>query len=283
MSPDGNTGTKAGAQTFGLQFVTTRFVVTIDADTTLAPNALETVISELASTDAAAACGYVLPRKTQTIWELGRCAEYLFALGFYKRIQNSIGRPLISSGCFSAYRTDAVRAAGGWSDATMTEDVDLTWTFYRDGREVLFVPEAIAYPLEPDSFEMLRRQLRRWSHGFVQNLVRHKDTALNDARLRSVLAVMLWDSFTASFIYLLLAPLLAVFVSPWFLAIYLIDVPVIALPVLLEARRHAMLKKAIPATLAFFVLRLINSVFFVSAVWSEWVLGRRLTTYEKGH
>jgi hypothetical protein len=54
-------------------------------------------------------------------------------------------------------------------------------------------------------------------------------------------------------------------------------------PVFLEARNRAILGKALPATLAFFVLRLVNSVFFVSAVWNEVIVGRRLATYEKGH
>jgi biofilm PGA synthesis N-glycosyltransferase PgaC len=283
IQPAANTGSKAGAQTFALRYVETPYVVTIDADTTLAPNALEIIIGHLQNSEAAAACGYVLPRKTRTIWELGRCAEYLFALGFYKRVQHAIGRPLISSGCFSAYRTEAVRAAGGWSDETVTEDVDLTWTFYARGEEVHFVPDAIAYPLEPEDFSMLRRQLRRWSHGLVQNLVRHRDNALHDARLRSILSVMLWDSAMASLIYLVLTPVLSIAVSPWFLVIYLIDLPVIGVPVLIEAQRHGLLAKAVPATLALFVLRLVNSGFFVEAVWSELVRGKRLVVYEKGH
>jgi hypothetical protein len=34
---------------------------------------------------------------------------------------------------------------------------------------------------------------------------------------------------------------------------------------------------------AFFVLRTVNAVFFLSAVWSELVMGRGFHRYEKGH
>src|SRR5438874_10136653 len=38
--------------------------------------------------------------------ERGRYIEYLFAFTYYKRLQDYYGKPLISSGCFSMYRTD---------------------------------------------------------------------------------------------------------------------------------------------------------------------------------
>jgi biofilm PGA synthesis N-glycosyltransferase PgaC len=51
----------------------------------------------------------------------------------------------------------------------MAEDMDLTWTLY--GRlEGEFVPDAVCYPIEPHDLRLLRKQLRRWSHGFVQNV-----------------------------------------------------------------------------------------------------------------
>jgi biofilm PGA synthesis N-glycosyltransferase PgaC len=283
VRPDVNTGSKAGAQTFGLGFVTTPFVVTVDADTVLALDALEKLINSLAASGSAAACGYVLPRHVRTVWERGRAVEYLFALGFYKRIQNAMGRPLISSGCFSAYRTDAVRAAGGWSSDTMTEDVDLTWTFYARGQSVHFVPEALSLPIEPANWTMLAKQLRRWSHGFVQNLVKHGATVRADARLRAIVTAMLWDSAAATVLYLLIAPILAILVTPWTLLVYVIDVPVVAVPVWIEARRRGLSWRVLLDLPAFLLLRLVNSLFFIEAVWTELIMRRRLAIYEKGH
>ena len=58
-------------------------------------------------------------------------------------MQELLGKPMISSGCFSIYRTAVLRDAGGWSNRTMAEDMDLTWTLYQRGFKVRFVPEAL--------------------------------------------------------------------------------------------------------------------------------------------
>src|SRR5689334_10027393 len=47
IRPPANTGSKAGAQDFALTGVKTRFTMAIDADTTLAPNAIEKLLPAL--------------------------------------------------------------------------------------------------------------------------------------------------------------------------------------------------------------------------------------------
>jgi GT2 family glycosyltransferase len=64
-------------------------------------------------------------------------------------VQDTFEKPLIASGCFSAYRAERVREAGGWSNRTMAEDMDLTWSLYRAGHKVRFVSDAVCYPIEP--------------------------------------------------------------------------------------------------------------------------------------
>jgi cellulose synthase/poly-beta-1,6-N-acetylglucosamine synthase-like glycosyltransferase len=125
VRPPRNTGSKAGAQTFALDLVRTPFTVAIDADTTLAPDALESLLSAFDDPRVAAACGSVLPRFVRTVWERGRYVEYLFAFTFYKRIQDEYGAPLISSGCFSMYRTAALKSAGAWRTRTSWVYIDI--------------------------------------------------------------------------------------------------------------------------------------------------------------
>jgi len=284
IRPPANTGSKAGAQTFALDYVKTEFVVAVDADTTLAPDALEKLLPALANPEVAAACGMVLPRVTRTLWERGRYVEYLFAFTFYKRVQDAYGAPLISSGCFSLYRTVILKEVGGWSNRTLAEDMDLTWTFYQRGYGVRFIPEALCYPLEPHDYAFLRKQLRRWSHGFVQNVHLHWRGLLEVPFLRSAVAVACWDAIIASVVYLMLLPVLAVvFRNPYWLIGYIIDVPAILVPVMAGALPRKEGCRALVSMPSFFVLRTLNAVFFLRAVWAEVVRGQVLKTYEKGH
>ncbi len=284
LRPPARTGSKAGAQTFALGKVKTEFTIAIDADTTLAPDAIERLFPVFNDPAVAAACGSVLPRRIKTIWERGRYVEYLFAFTFYKRIQDQYGAPLISSGCFSMYRTSVLREVGGWPTRTLAEDMDLTWSLYKKGCAVRFVPRAICYPLEPHTYGFLKRQLRRWSHGFVQNVRLHRRDILDVPFLRSAVAVACWDAVVASLVYLLILPLAAfAFGKAYFLLGYVIDIPAIVVPVVVGAFLRREIRQALVSIPSFFVLRTVNAVFFLMAIWSELVRHRTYLVYEKGH
>jgi biofilm PGA synthesis N-glycosyltransferase PgaC len=283
LRPPANTGSKAGAQTFALPYVRTELAMAVDADTTLAHDATEKLLACLDDAAVAAASGAVLPRRVKSIWERGRYVEYLFAFAFFKRIQDHFGKPMISSGCFSAYRTRRLLAVGGWSARTMAEDMDLTWTLYQHGWKVRFAPSAVCYPIEPHNFHLLRKQLRRWSHGFVQNVMLHRRGLLHLGYLRSMVVLAFWDALIASFAFLVAIPILAVLVSPAFLLGYVMDAPVVLLPVLLDARRRGELRKALASFPSYFVLRVLNGVMMLSALMRECLLRRPLLQYEKGH
>jgi biofilm PGA synthesis N-glycosyltransferase PgaC len=284
IRPERNTGSKAGAQTFALRHVSTSLVMAIDADTTLAPDAIERLLPAFDDADVVAACGSVIPRRIRSIWERGRYIEYLFAFTFYKRVQEAWGAPLIASGCFSLYRTDALRAVDGWPTRTLAEDMDLTWTFYERGWKVRFIPEAVSYPIEPHNFHFLGKQLKRWSHGFVQNVRLHRRGILAVPFLRHAVAVSCWDALVAAVAYLFVLPVLAIaLANPWLLLGYVIDSPAVAVPVLSGAARRGELRRAMLSLPAFFVLRTVNAVFFLKAAWLELVMKRSFTTYEKGH
>lgn len=283
LRPPANTGSKAGAQNFALARVETPLVMAVDADTTLAPEAIERLLPAFADSRIAAVCGFVVPRHVRTVWERGRYLEYLFAFGFYKPIQDALHYPLIASGCFSAYRTEALRKLGGWPTRTLTEDMDLTWSLYQQGFGVRFMPEAVCYPVEPHNFTFMRKQLRRWSHGFVQNVRLHWRQLLHLPGLRGFVAVAFWDAVVASLVYLALIPWLAIQVSPLFLLGYVIDAPVVMVPVFATAVRRRELPRAVQSIPGFFVLRTINAMFMLEAVFTELIANRTFKTYEKGH
>jgi biofilm PGA synthesis N-glycosyltransferase PgaC len=283
IRPPQNTGSKAGAQSFALETVETEFVLAVDADTTLAPDAIELLAAAFVDPDVAAASGSVLPRRVRSIWERGRYVEYLLAFGFFKRVQDQLGKPLIASGCFAMYRTAQLREAGGWSTRTMAEDMDLTWTMYARGHGVRFIADAVSYPIEPQTFHFLRAQLRRWSHGFVQNVKLHRRSLLELGHLRSIVAIGVWDAVLASVAYVIVFPLLALLFGPSFLLAYVIDAPVVVVPILWQAFRRGETRRALASLPAFFVLRLVNGFFMLAALWGELIVRRPLLVYEKGH
>jgi biofilm PGA synthesis N-glycosyltransferase PgaC len=145
------------------------------------------------------------------------------------------------------------------------------------------VPEAVCYPIEPHDFGFLSKQLRRWSHGFVQNVRLHWRGLLHVPWLRTMVAVAVWDATLAAIAYLVALPLLAVFVSPLFLIGYIVDWPAVAVPALATAARRGEFPRALASLPGFFVLRLVNAAFILKAFWDQFVRRRSLAVYEKGH
>jgi biofilm PGA synthesis N-glycosyltransferase PgaC len=220
----------------------------------------------------------------RSTWERGRYIEYLFGFGFYKRTQDFYRRPLISSGCFSLYRTRCLLAAGGWRTRTLTEDVDLTWTFYESRSDVRFAPAAVCYPIEPATYKLMCTQLRRWAHGFVQNVRLHWRATRSTPLLRLMVAIWFLEATTASIAYLVVIPALVLLLKdPALLLLYVLDMPLILVPVLVEARQRREVGKALVSFPAFFVTRMLGSIFTLRALWAELVRNRSFRVYEKGH
>lgn len=292
MRPPKNCGSKATALNFALPHVTCEYTLAIDADTTLAHDAIEklmrvfddkTAIDENGESTIAAVCGMVIPRNVRTMWERGRYIEYLYAFTFYKPVQDYYDRPLIASGCFSAYRTDILRQVGGWSTRTVGEDMDLTWSVYMLNKSVRFAEDAVCYPVEPHNYHFISKQLNRWSHGFAQCVKVHWKEVLEVPFLRTMVAVATWDAIMAVLGFFVLLPLLAIFVHPLFLVGYLIDIPTVAVPVLYKAIQRGELGRALASLPGFFVLRFVNAVFVIQAFWKEFVANKPLLVFEKGH
>ncbi len=283
LRPPTNTGSKAKAQNYALPHVKTDLTVAIDADTALHENALEEMMKVMKKDDVAAACGFVLPGKIDSVWERGRFIEYMFAFTFYKEIQEWYGKPLISSGCFSIYRTDLLKKYGGWPTRTLAEDMDLTWTYYSKGEKVKFVGEAFCYPLEPHNLTFLGKQLKRWSHGFIQNVVLHWRELLKIPVLREQVMVGLADAIITGMLYFMFVPLFLVINPVMLFYLFAADWIFIAVPVLWKGYKLKMLRKSLTSLPFYFILRIVNSVYFFKALFSELIFKKSFKTYEKGH
>jgi biofilm PGA synthesis N-glycosyltransferase PgaC len=130
---------------------------------------------------------------------------------------------------------------------------------------------------------MMRTQLRRWSHGFIQNVRVHRRGILAQPMLRSVLVVAFWDGVVSSLFYLMVLPVLVVIFGPLALLGYVIDLPAIAVPVLYAGYKRRELGAAMVSLPAFFILRLLNAEQMLRALFQEFVLRRSFLVYEKGH
>jgi hypothetical protein len=136
-------------------------------------------------------------------------------------------------------------------------------------------------------------QSSRMTSIFFQNnssaglTVLSKTSACTDAivhlpYLRSMVMVGIWDAIVASFVGLLILPLLAIFVHPAFPLGFIIDLPAAAVPVLAKGWQRGELGRVAASFPCVLIMPLVSAIFTLRAVWLECVIGRSLLLYEKG-
>jgi cellulose synthase/poly-beta-1,6-N-acetylglucosamine synthase-like glycosyltransferase len=88
---------------------------------------------------------------------------------------------MIISGAFGVFRTDLVRAIGGFRSHAIGEDIDLVTRLHRYMRnkkeeyEIRFVPDPVCWTEAPSNLKSLRSQRSRWQKGLLDVLWPQRD------------------------------------------------------------------------------------------------------------
>jgi cellulose synthase/poly-beta-1,6-N-acetylglucosamine synthase-like glycosyltransferase len=191
---------KATALNAALSALDTEVVVTVDADTLLAPTALAALRDAFAA-DArlVAATGIIVP-----ICAPGTAGRVFQWFQTYEYMRNFLSRfawmrldaLLLISGAFAGFRRDAIATVGGFDSDCLVEDYELIHRLRRyAGRHGLdwrtgVVGAATARSDAPANIGGFLRQRRRWFGGFLQTQSWYRDM-VGDPRYGALGLVML--------------------------------------------------------------------------------------------
>lgn len=293
ITPPTNLGSKAKAQNYGLEHVTTDVVLPVDADTVFAPDYVDLIMVPLETDpNVAVAAGCVLTRFDNTVWEKGRQVEYLFGFHWYRPVQQMANSPTVCSGCCTAFRVTYLRDFGGFPERTIVEDIDYTWSQQILGRRAVYVADAVAYAAEPTSATYLAKQLWRWKSGYFQNVRIHFRDLLRHKRMLAVWVVL-------QLLEIMLAPLIIVTLTMAYLFhghalgaiaawVLLGELAVMGPPVIYGCRKRGIaVWRAVTYWPAWWVLKCFNFYYDVKAIGTELIgvplgLTKGLQVYEKG-
>ena len=163
---------KFNALNHGLNFVDTKYVITLDADTLIHKDAINFLVSRMNSSpeDVVAVAGSMLVSNCRDNL-LAKVQEwdYFLSIASIKRMQGLYQGTLVAQGAFSLYKTDTVKRLGGWSDA-IGEDIVLTWKMLKEGNRVYFEPMAVAFTDVPIKLSHFVKQRSRWARGMIEGL-----------------------------------------------------------------------------------------------------------------
>jgi cellulose synthase/poly-beta-1,6-N-acetylglucosamine synthase-like glycosyltransferase/spore germination protein YaaH/peptidoglycan/xylan/chitin deacetylase (PgdA/CDA1 family) len=168
-------GGKAEALNFGLEHIgDAELFVGIDADTIIAPDAIARMVPHFLNPKVAAVAGNAKVGNRVNLWTRWQALEYITSQNFERRALNTMGAVSVVPGAIGAWRTAAVREAGGYHVDTVAEDADLTMALLRNGYRVEYEDQALAFTEAPTNANALMRQRFRWSFGILQAIFKHK-------------------------------------------------------------------------------------------------------------
>lgn len=165
---------KAMGLTAGALMTRNEFLICIDSDALLDPNAANWMMWHfLSSARVGAVTGNPRIRNRSTLFGRVQVGEFSSTAGLLKRAQRTYGRLFAMSGVIAAFRKSALHQAGYWSPDMLTEDIDITWKLELGKWDVRFEPRALCWILMPETLNGLWRQRLRWAMGGAQVIFRH--------------------------------------------------------------------------------------------------------------
>lgn len=167
-------GGKASAANLGIRRARGEIIVAVDADTVVAPDAIRRMVAHFADPEVTAVCGNVEVGNVTSLLTAFQAIEYVTSQNFDRRAFAALNCVGVVPGALGAWRRDAVVAVGGYSDATLVEDADLTITVLRAGGTITYEPRAVGRTEAPESLGALWRQRVRWTYGTYQCLAKHR-------------------------------------------------------------------------------------------------------------
>jgi cellulose synthase/poly-beta-1,6-N-acetylglucosamine synthase-like glycosyltransferase len=218
-------GSKADAVNAGLNAAMSPYVCIVDSDSMLERDSLlRIMVPVLADPKRVVGVGGIirilngseihggqltrvrLPRKSIEVIQV---IEYLRAFLIGREAWAQGNMMLVISGAFGLFRTDLVRAIGGYRTKAIGEDFDLVTRLHRylleKGQEyrIQFVPDPVCWTEAPSDLKSLGRQRARWHKGLMDTLCSNIDMLFRSpyGRVGALALPYLW-------IYELIAPII---------------------------------------------------------------------------
>jgi cellulose synthase/poly-beta-1,6-N-acetylglucosamine synthase-like glycosyltransferase len=190
-------GGKASALNAGIALARTPYVLCMDGDSRLAPDALRHAMKHFADERVAAVAGNVKVVNRNNVWTRLQALEYIQGLNMPRRAQGFLRVVNIVPGPIGIFRRDVLQRVGGYETDTFAEDADVTLKIVTAGWHIVYEDRAIAWTEAPENYLDLVKQRYRWTRGVLQALRKRATWSFlkrGDAAARLSLALMFFEA-----------------------------------------------------------------------------------------
>jgi cellulose synthase/poly-beta-1,6-N-acetylglucosamine synthase-like glycosyltransferase len=199
-------GGKASALHFGIEHCGSDYLVCIDADTKLLPDAVSMLMQNFNNENVGAVAGVVKVGNEINILTKWQSIEYTSSQNFDRKGFGYLNAITVIPGAIGAFSRKSLNDAGGFATDTLAEDCDLTIRILRAGDIVAIESRAIALTEAPETVKQFMRQRFRWSFGVMQTFWKNKDALFNN-KYKSLAWVALPDMLLFKYIIPFFSPI----------------------------------------------------------------------------
>jgi len=197
---DKENGGKADALNAGINVAKYPIITSIDADSFIERNSLTKEIRPFVEDPKVIVSGGIVRPVNDCVVEKGfiesvkisskslvrfQTVEYLRAFLFGRLGLGRLNALLIVSGAFGVFNKRVVIEAGGYTENTIGEDMELVVKIHRLMREskkeykIVYVPDPVCWTQVPEDIRTLKSQRIRWQKGLMDSLLNHLKMLFN--------------------------------------------------------------------------------------------------------
>lgn len=170
-------GGKASAANLGLRYSNGKYIVHVDADSSLDSDAIEKILIPFYRYENIGGVGgnLIVRNEEESLTTTMQFLEYLQSISVSRIVLSKLRIYKIISGAFGAFPKQVLDRVGGW-DIGPGLDGDITVKIRKINYRIVFEEEAICRTHAPSTWKALTKQRLRWSRSLIRFRVRkHRD------------------------------------------------------------------------------------------------------------
>ena len=167
---------KRAAMAAGIRATDAEIVAFVDSDSVLEEDAMRVLVQGFADEKVGAICGHADVLNIRGTWLTRmQAVRYFVAFKVLKAAESVFSAVTCCSGCFSAYRREAILPHLDWwekqmflgVESTFGDDRSLTNCVLRDWK-VRYEEKAVSHTIVPETFQQFMKQQTRWKRSWTR-------------------------------------------------------------------------------------------------------------------
>jgi hyaluronan synthase len=167
---------KRAAMAAGIRATDAEIVAFVDSDSVLEADAMRVLVQGFANDRVGAICGHADVLNVRATWLTRmQAVRYFVAFKVIKAAESVFDAVTCCSGCFSAYRREAILPHLDWwenqtflgIESTFGDDRSLTNCVLRDWK-VRYEERAVSHTIVPETFRQFMKQQTRWKRSWTR-------------------------------------------------------------------------------------------------------------------